>query len=411
MTIMLSRSLALLTAVAIVAPALPLPAQSPRAERPTYVVGQKWIRDDGTWELTRIEGDRYIFTANKGREMQLTKDLAIARVRTYNRINLEFAPPPKVDWPLEVGKRWDGWGQMIGPPEEGAAPSRYDLKVEAYDDVKIGARTVKAFRIFMHVESHANPLGDIRWWYSPEVQQIVRIEAREIGHYAHGGTPPSISLRFLGAKVVEVAPTVPVATATAPPAPTAAPPAPVAPQPAPAPPPPAPVVATPAPAAPTQAPPPPPGPPPSPSKAPTPVATTPVPARPPAAAAPTPPRTTTATPATPATPVTPAPLPGTGPVARSQFTFKVTYRVSGSAGSVALTYRNAMGGTEQSRVRVPWEQTFDAQGGTFLYLSVQNAGVDGSVTCEIALDGEVRTRSTSTGAYVIAECSNAAERN
>jgi hypothetical protein len=36
--------------------------------------------------------------------------------------------------------------------------------------------------------------------------------------------------------------------------------------------------------------------------------------------------------------------------------------------------------------------------------------VEGSVTCEIALDGEVRTSSTSTGAYVIAECSNSAER-
>jgi hypothetical protein len=88
----------------------------------------------------------------------------------------------------------------------------------------------------------------------------------------------------------------------------------------------------------------------------------------------------------------------------------VTYRVRGSAGAAALTYRNVQGGTEQTRVRLPWEVSFDAKGGTFLYVSAQNPGVEGSVTCEIALDGEVRTSSTSTGAYVIAECSNAAER-
>jgi hypothetical protein len=62
-------------------------------------------------------------------------------------------------------------------------------------------------------------------------------------------------------------------------------------------------------------------------------------------------------------------------------------------------------------VRVPWEASFDAKGGSFLYVSAQNEATAGSVTCEILLDGESRTTSTSSGAYVIAECSNAAERN
>jgi len=89
----------------------------------------------------------------------------------------------------------------------------------------------------------------------------------------------------------------------------------------------------------------------------------------------------------------------------------VTYRVKGTSGVAVLTYRNAMGGTEQASVRLPWELSFDAKGGTFLYVSAQNQGVLGSVTCEILLDEESRTTSTSSGAYVIAECSNAAERN
>jgi hypothetical protein len=89
----------------------------------------------------------------------------------------------------------------------------------------------------------------------------------------------------------------------------------------------------------------------------------------------------------------------------------VTYRVKGTAGSAVLTYRNARGGTEQSSVRLPWELSFDAKGGLFLYISAQNESTTGSVTCEILLDDETRTSSTSSGAYVIAECSNAAERN
>jgi hypothetical protein len=113
-------------------------------------------------------------------------------------------------------------------------------------------------------------------------------------------------------------------------------------------------------------------------------------------------------------PAAPAPVPGptamAPPSARSEFTYKVTYRVKGTAGSAMLTYRNARGGTEQASVRLPWEVSFDAKGGSFLYVSAQNQGVSGSVTCEILLDDEARTNSTSTGAYVVAECSNAAER-
>src|SRR5262249_13952996 len=117
-------------------------------------------------------------------------------------------------------------------------------------------------------------------------------------------------------------------------------------------------------------------------------------------------------PSGPAAAATPAPGPQAAvrPGSRGEFTFNVTYRVSGTAGAARLTYRNAEGATVQSTVRIPWESSFDAKGGTFLYVSAQNQGATGSVVCEILLDGERRTSSTSTGAYVVAECSNAAER-
>ena len=47
---------------------------APRAERPTYTIGEKWIRSDGAYELIRIDNDRYIFSAGPDREIHLTKE-------------------------------------------------------------------------------------------------------------------------------------------------------------------------------------------------------------------------------------------------------------------------------------------------------------------------------------------------
>jgi hypothetical protein len=91
-------------------------------------------------------------------------------------------------------------------------------------------------------------------------------------------------------------------------------------------------------------------------------------------------------------------------------TYKVTYRVRGTAGRVALTFRTGQGGTEHSVVPLPWQTSFDARGGSFLYVSAQNQDSTGSVTCEILLEEETRATSTASGAYVIAECANAADR-
>lgn len=116
-----------------------------------------------------------------------------------------------------------------------------------------------------------------------------------------------------------------------------------------------------------------------------------------------------------APPPAPAPAPATPPPAteggRGEFTYKVTYVVKGTAPGAMLTYRNPRGGTEQTSVRLPWETSFTVKGGEFVYISAQNEGTTGSITCEILLDGVSRTNATSSGAYVIAECSSAAGRN
>ena len=89
-------------------------------------------------------------------------------------------------------------------------------------------------------------------------------------------------------------------------------------------------------------------------------------------------------------------------------TFRVTYRVTGNASRASLTYENEQGGTEQIEVRIPWNESMTVKRGAFLYLSAQNEGERGSVTCEIWVDNVKWKESTSSGAYVIATCNGLA---
>jgi hypothetical protein len=41
--------------------------EPPRAERPAYTLGDKWIRNDGVYDMIRIEKDLYIFSSKRGR--------------------------------------------------------------------------------------------------------------------------------------------------------------------------------------------------------------------------------------------------------------------------------------------------------------------------------------------------------
>ncbi len=84
----------------------------------------------------------------------------------------------------------------------------------------------------------------------------------------------------------------------------------------------------------------------------------------------------------------------------------VTYRVEGTAASSSVTYINDQGGTQQDKVSVPWEKAYPDMGvAKFAYLSAQNDGDSGSVTCKILHDGKEWKVSTSTAPYGIASCS------
>jgi len=152
-------------------------AQKPRAELPAYELGEQWFRSDGLFELTRIEPDRYVFTASNNREVHLARDLAWLKLSVSGYwVELDQYVPLK--WPLEVGKwgsgnvKWRWYGYPVG------SPARLQWEVKAFEDVSVGGKTYKAFRVDWEVRHQfgqcANIGKRISLWYAPDARQWVK---------------------------------------------------------------------------------------------------------------------------------------------------------------------------------------------------------------------------------------------
>ena len=175
-------SLLIIAALSFLASSAPAWAQAPRAERPTYTIGDKWILGAGVYDLIRFENDLYIYADDSGQEIHLSKDLTVARVKRGQGTH-DFAPPPKLTWPLEVGKSGESMSFWQAPRIPRGLWITMAWKVEAYEDVTVPAGTFKAFRIVQSF-SFPGPQGtqwrDITIWYAPEVRQVVKIASPEI---------------------------------------------------------------------------------------------------------------------------------------------------------------------------------------------------------------------------------------
>jgi len=86
-------------------------------------------------------------------------------------------------------------------------------------------------------------------------------------------------------------------------------------------------------------------------------------------------------------------------------TYHVRYEIVGTAKEASLTWNNSQGGTEQGDYIIPYKQTFTFSRGDFAYISAQNLGKTGNITCQIWVNDVKWKESTSTGAYSIATCS------
>jgi uncharacterized caspase-like protein len=182
-----------MAALALLLGAHPALAQKPRAERPTYAVGEQWLLKDGVYELIKIEKDRYIFAASADRQIHLTKDLALVSVLRDRVWEWDLFPVPELSWPLEVGK----WGvihraTLKTRDNRSGVPVRVAWEVKAYEDVRVVGGLFKAFQIsyMVNIETGDPFRGGVRvpgpqfWqvvtWYAPEVRRIVKTQATYI---------------------------------------------------------------------------------------------------------------------------------------------------------------------------------------------------------------------------------------
>jgi hypothetical protein len=95
----------------------------------------------------------------------------------------------------------------------------------------------------------------------------------------------------------------------------------------------------------------------------------------------------------------------------------VTYHVTGSADGVDITFETPDGTAQGAGKAVPLGAPGEEPGmrisgflpGDFVYISAQNTGEDGTVTCRIVgSDGATISENTSDGAYAIATCNGMA---
>src|SRR3989304_8244181 len=93
-----ARGLAGLAGFLLALLAAPAPAATPIAERPTYALGDKWIRSDAAYELVRVEGGEYVFAAGPRREIRLTRSLGFSRIQKDASV-IVFDPAYDLGWP------------------------------------------------------------------------------------------------------------------------------------------------------------------------------------------------------------------------------------------------------------------------------------------------------------------------
>lgn len=81
------------------------------------------------------------------------------------------------------------------------------------------------------------------------------------------------------------------------------------------------------------------------------------------------------------------------------------YVVRGSTNSAFINYFNEQGGTEQVEVYLPFEKIMTVSPGAALTIVAQSRG-NGSITCEIWLNGKQLKTSTSTAQYGVVTCTD-----
>jgi hypothetical protein len=164
---------------------------APGAERPEYRVGDRWTLVDGVYDLIKTEKDAYVFAAGPDRQIQLSKDLVVAKVVKDGILEWELVPPPRLSWPLEPGK-WGSFASFLrGRDHRSGVSVRGTWEVRPYQSVEVKAGSLRALPIVYTIETEerasrrnrtvpGRDVWNLTTWYSPDAQQIVKVELAKL---------------------------------------------------------------------------------------------------------------------------------------------------------------------------------------------------------------------------------------
>jgi hypothetical protein len=155
-------------------------AEPLRAERPTYAVGDLWIRSDGVFEVVTVGVEGYVFRSKSGpqtTDLHVSRDLSLRRVVRNGVDAQSFEPPVPFEWPLEVGKGGTSTAvfRRIRPDGRVQPPVSVDVTwgAEAEEEVTVPAGTFRTVRVSVRFTG-PHVRGGTTFWYAPEARQIVR---------------------------------------------------------------------------------------------------------------------------------------------------------------------------------------------------------------------------------------------
>ncbi len=182
----LLASLPVILALTLVA----TPALAQRAAPPNVKVGDRWqfveyytvpsTKPNRTWVVTAVSPTGIEGTDN-GAPLKLTRDMNVLESSVSRNSN-----PRVLDFPLEVGKRWQYTSNWLFKPKGSSGAIAVDIAVLAYEKVKVPAGEFDAFRIAATEKvSGTSPIGSQyggeitrTYWYAPEARVIVKTESR-----------------------------------------------------------------------------------------------------------------------------------------------------------------------------------------------------------------------------------------
>jgi hypothetical protein len=166
------------------------PAVAQRADPPDVKVGDRWqfveyytvasTKPNRAWVITAVTPTGIEGTDN-GEPLKLTRDMNVLESSVHRNSN-----PAVLNFPLEVGKRWQYTSNWFFKPKGSTGAIAVDISVLAYEKVKVPAGEFDAFRIAATEKvSGTSPInsqyaGEITrtYWYAPAARVIVKTVSR-----------------------------------------------------------------------------------------------------------------------------------------------------------------------------------------------------------------------------------------